>query len=79
MEQQVIFLDKKSLNSFQIKIKKQLLHSHFMSIDLLEKAGEMYVADHKNVSVPNMLTTTSVFCMYSLYFVWRINVGNNQA
>jgi hypothetical protein len=68
--EQVICLDKKSLNSFQIKIKKQLLHSHFMSIDLLEKAGEMYVADHKKFSVPNMLTKTLVFCMYSHYFVW---------
>ncbi len=68
MKQQVICLDKKSLNSFQIKIKKQ----QFMSIDLLEKkiffllekAGEMYVADHKNVFCAKYVDNNiSFFCI----------------
>jgi hypothetical protein len=63
MKLQVIRLDKKSLNSFQIKIKKQLLHSHFKSIDLLEKAGEMYVADHKNVFCAKYVDNNISFCM----------------
>jgi hypothetical protein len=50
-----------------------------MSIDLLEKAGEMYVADYKNVYVPNMLTTTLIFACTVIILSGEFNIGKKSS